>query len=79
MLFPLSFSHSELAGASGSEMRHRIDHATSERDSALQQAQDLVDRLDQTETERDHLQLTLEAAQGEVDELNYQIEDLRAR
>ena len=79
MLFPLSYSHSELAGASGSDMRQRIDHACSERDSTLQQAQELADRLDQTETERDHLQLTLEATQGEVDELHYQMEDLRAR
>lgn len=70
---------SELAGSSGSEMRQRINHASSERDSALQQAQELADRLDLAERDRDHLQLTLEASQAEVDELTYQMEDLRAR
>ncbi len=70
---------SELAGDSGAELRGRIEHACSERDSALQQAQELMERLDTSERDKDQVQLSLERAQAEIDELNYQMEELNIR
>lgn len=50
-----------------------------ERDSTLKDAQDLADRLERVQSERDSLNLELETAQVQVDELQFQLDELNTR
>ena len=53
-----------------------MEEIASERDSTLQHAQELSNQLDKAATERDQLQLSLEATQIQVDELQFQLDEL---
>lgn len=66
----------ELAWASGTELQQRMDSVTEDRDSTLQQAQELADQLLAAEQKRDELQGSLASAQGQVNELQVQLHDL---
>ena len=70
---------SELSRADLTDHQQRLDNATHERDSALQQAQDMADKLDVVQIERDQLQQELESAQNQADELQFQFEELNSR
>ena len=50
-----------------------------ERDATLQEAQELAERLEKAQTERDALKLELETAQVQVDELQFQLDELSTR
>ena len=56
-----------------------MSEATNERDSTLQEAQDLADRLEKLQGERDDLKLVLENAQVQIDELQFQLDELNTR
>ena len=75
----LPHTHSELAWASGTELQQRMDSVTEDRDSTLQQAQELADQLLAAEQKRDELQGSLASAQGQVNELQVQLHDLNKR
>ena len=72
-------SCSELAEATCSELRERLDHANEERDSALQQAQRLSDKLEKKLKEVDNLGESLTKAQNFIQELQYQLEEVTKR
>lgn len=69
----------ELSQAKAMEVEHHASTATSERDTTLQEAQNLADRLEKVQTERDGLKLDLETAQVQVDELQFQLDELNSR
>jgi hypothetical protein len=56
-----------------------VSEAASERDSTLQEAQDLADRLEKLQSERDQLKLVLESSQVQVDELQFQLDEINTR
>lgn len=60
-------------------MERRISEAAVERDFTLKEAQDLADRLEKVQSERDGLKLDLETAQVQVDELQFQLDELSTR
>ena len=64
---------------SSNELQQRIENSSSERDSTLQEAQEIADRLDSAEREKDQLQLALELAQNQIDELQFQLDELSKR
>ena len=74
-----SFCCSELSRAGAVEVEQRVSSIASERDSTLQEAQALADRLEKSESERDRLQLDLETAQIQIEELQFQLDDLSTR
>lgn len=61
------------------EVERRVSDAAIERDSTLQEAQDLADRLENIQSERDSLKLVLENAQVQIDELQFQLDELNTR
>lgn len=61
------------------DIERRASALASERDSTLQEAQELADRLEKVQTERDGLKLDLETAQVQVDELQFQLDELNTR
>ena len=69
----------ELEKASGQELRQRASEASDEREATLQQAQEMADRLDRADTDRDRLQLDLENSQIQLDELQFQYDELNTR
>ena len=71
--------NSEVARASSTELQQKISDVASERDSTLQQAQVMSERLDNAEKERDQLQLVLEASQNQIEELQFQLEEISSR
>ena len=71
--------NSEVARASSTELQQKISDVASERDSTLQQAQAMSECLDNAEKERDQLQLVLEASQNQVEELQFQLEEISSR
>lgn len=75
----LSWSFREFTQANVTKIEHHASTATSERDSTLQEAQELADRLEKVQTERDGLKLDLETAQVQVDELQFQLDELNTR
>ena len=50
-----------------------------ERDSTLQQAQEMSEQLDSAEKERDQLQLALESYQNQIEELQFQLEEISSQ
>ena len=56
-----------------------MESIAEERDSTLQEAQDLADRLQKAEEMRDVFRGSLESAQGQVEELQLQLHDLNKR
>ncbi len=60
-------------------MEGQLSTITNEQDSTLQEAQEVVDRLERAESERDKLQLDLETAQIQIDELQYQLDEITNR
>ena len=73
------FVNSEVARASSTELQQKIGDVASERDSTLQHAQVMSERLDNAEKERDQLQLLLEESQNQVEELQFQLEEISSR
>lgn len=69
----------ELEKASGQELHQRASEASDEREATLQQAQEMADRLDRADTDRDRLQLDLENSQIQLDELQFQYDELNTR
>ena len=69
----------ELAKVDTSEAQRHTNDTASERDSALQKAQELAERLEKAESERDGMQLDLETAQVQVEELQFQLDELNTR
>ena len=61
------------------DMEQQVSSIVSERDSMFVKAQDLADKLEQTASGRDGLQLDLETVQIQVEELQFQLDDLNAR
>ena len=70
---------SELSRATAVEVDQRVSNAAMERDSALQEAQELAERLENVERERDGLQMDLETAQIQAEELQFQLDELSNR
>ena len=70
---------SELTKVDTSEAHGQAVTSASERDSALQEAQELAERLEKAESERDGMQLDLETAQVQVEELQFQLDELSTR
>lgn len=75
----ISLTNSELARASSTELQQKVNDVASERDSTLQQAQEMSERLDAAEKERDQLQLELESSQNQIEELQFQLEEISSR
>ena len=71
--------NSEIARANSTEFQQKNSSAAEERDSALQQAQEMSERLDISEKERDELQLALEASQNQMEELQFQFEEISSQ
>lgn len=69
----------EVVRASASEIERKVSDAAMERDATLQEAQELAERLERAQTERDSLKLELETAQVHVDELQFQLDELNTR
>ena len=61
------------------DVERRVSEAAVERDATLQEAQNLADRLEKIQEERDSLKLVLENAQVQVDELQFQLDELNTR
>ena len=72
-------THSELTKAGNLESQQRIQDAASDRESALEQAQEMADKLERAEKERGELQEALVSAQNQVDDLQYQLDELSKR
>ena len=70
---------SELAKAGSLELQQRIQDATSDRESTLEQAQKMADQLEGAEREKGDLQEALVAAQNQVEELQDQLDELSRR
>lgn len=70
---------SEVARASSTEVQQKINDMITERDSTLQQAQEMSERLDNAENERDQLQIAFESSQNQVEELQFQVEEVTSR
>ena len=76
---PHTHTHSELTKAGNIESQQRIQDAASDRESALEQAQEMADKLERAEKERGELQEALVSAQNQVDDLQYQLDELSKR
>ena len=68
-----------MARASSTELQQKISDVVTERDSTLQQAQEMSERLDNTEKERDQLQMAFESSQNQVEELQFQLEEITSQ
>lgn len=68
-----------MARASVVDVEQQVSAAAGERDSSIQQTQELAERLEKAEGERDELKLDLETAQIQVDELRFQLDELNTR
>ena len=68
-----------MARASSTELQQKVSDVLTERDSTLQQAQEMSERLDNTEKERDQLQIAFESSQNQVEELQFQLEEVTSR
>ena len=71
--------YSDLAEATCRELRERLDRANEERDSALQQAQNLSDRLSRKETQVEELRDNAVKAHNQIQTLEEQLEDVTRR
>ena len=58
------------------ELRRRLDRAGEDRDLALQQAQELSDNLEDEIKEKEELSGKLASMQNQVDDLQYQLEEV---
>ena len=68
-----------MARASSTELQQKVSDVLIERDSTLQQAQEMSERLDNTEKERDQLQIAFESSQNQVEELQFQLEEVTSQ
>ncbi len=71
--------YSELANATSSELRERLNRATEELDSALLQAQILSDKYNKKENQVEELQETIIGAQNQIQTLEEQLEEVSLR
>lgn len=78
-LYLLFYTASEVARANNTELQQKINDLVTERDSTLQQAQEMSERLDNTEKERDQLQIAFESSQNQVEELQFHCEEISSR
>lgn len=70
---------SELAQGSSAELRQRLDAAVEDRETTMQQAQQLADKLETTEAENRELTEQLNSQSGHADMLQQQLDELLAR
>ena len=75
----LFYNASEVARASSTELKQKINDMVTERDSTLQQAQEMSEQLDNAEKERDQLQIAFESSQNQVEELQFQLEEITSQ
>lgn len=73
------FLCSQLAQDTCLELRGRLDNAVEERETTMQQAQELSDQLEKANKDREQLQENLVTSTGQVDELQTQLDELMAR
>ncbi len=71
--------YSELANATSSELRERLNRATEELDSALLQAQILSDKYNKKDNQVEELQETIIGAQNQIQTLEEQLEEVSLR
>ena len=70
---------SELAEAHSMELRRRLDKAGQDRDLALQEAQELSDKLEGEVKEKEELSGKLASMQNQLDDLQYQLEEVSSK
>lgn len=68
-----------MARASSTELQQKINDVIIERDSTLQQAQEMSEQLDNAEKECDQLQIAFESSQNQVEELQFQLEEVTSQ
>ena len=61
------------------QLRRRLDQAGEDRDLALQQAQELSDKLEAEIREKEELERKLVSTQNQVDDLQYQLEEVSSK
>ena len=61
------------------ELRRRLDKAGQDRDLALQEAQELSDKLEAEVREKEELSGKLASMQSQLDDLQYQLEEVSSK